>query len=208
VTTAVFDDDAFVMPSFVGSFLVHVALLIATAAAVTPLRVVVDDAPPDDRRYPFASQPFGWAVESDGSTQTAPTDAEQFGVFGLPGSTDEGAMGDFVAPWVDHHYGVRGPPDNPDAHIARTSGFLDAAVLSGIGLESYSFGDPHAPIAPWGREDSLGEDPESARGHFGGVAIGAAASSSDGIQGDGGQSGFGDGSGIPFTSYVHHCRLQ
>ena len=207
MTTAVSDNDAFVMPSIVGSFFAHVALLIATAAAVAPLRVV-DDTWSRSVPYWFVSEPIGWADPSTESARTVLVEAEQFGMTGLPGATQEGSMGELDGPWHDHRQGVRGPRENPDAHIARDRGMLDAPWLSSIGLQSYAFGDPHAPVAPWGSDDSLGEDSKSARGHFWGVAIGDAASDRGGIQGDGGESGYGDGSGIPFTSYVHHCRLQ
>ncbi len=67
----------------------------------------------------------------------------------------------------------------------------DAAEFGMIGLlNSGAGGDPNAPTAPWGRDDSLGNDPMSARGNMWGDAIG------DGFGAGGlGLSGIGEGGG-------------
>lgn len=208
MTAAASDNDAFVMSSIAGSFVAHVALLIATAAAVAPLRVAVDDAPSDDGGRPSTHQPFGWSYSED-LRQAVLAETESFGMTGLPGSGHEGAMGDFASPPSDNRFGVRGPAVNPDPHIAESPGFTETTCYGCIGTTSVFAGDPHAPTAPWGRVDALGEDPESARGHYWANTIGAAAGS-DGVRGSGNSDGdaYGDGEGLPFANYVHRCRLQ
>src|SRR5262249_33783185 len=49
------------------------------------------------------------------------------------------------------------------AHIARRIGLFDAPIFEGIG-PSHEAADDLAPVAHWGRDDSLGQDPFSARG--------------------------------------------
>ena len=88
-------------------------------------------------------------------------------------------------------YGVQGPQDNPDPHIARQAALREAAEFGMIGLlNTGGGGDPNAPTAPWGREDSLGNDPMSARGNMWGDTIGDSFGA-----GGLGLSGVGEGGG-------------
>jgi Ca-activated chloride channel family protein len=90
-----------------------------------------------------------------------------------------------------NRYGVRGPADNADPHIARQAALRESAEFGMIGLlNAGAGGDPNAPTAPWGRDDSLGNDPLSARGNTWGSEIGDA----DG-QGGLGLAGVGEGGG-------------
>jgi hypothetical protein len=73
---------------------------------------------------------------------------------------------------------------NPDPHIARQAALEQAREMGMIGLLNAGKADPNAPTAPWGREDSLGNDPMSARGNMWGNAIGDSF-------GDGGLGGLG-----------------
>ena len=85
-------------------------------------------------------------------------------------------MGDTRAAPVGRRYGVEGPADNADPHIAREDHPRPQSFVSifFFGPERWLGGDPDAPIAPWGRDDALGTDPESARGHLWGELIGRA----------------------------------
>lgn len=75
----------------------------------------------------------------------------------------------------DGRYGVMGPTDNPDPHLARVEAYRDAtnwlsfpwSVGPLIGID----GDRNAPTAPFGRDDSLGTDAISAKGHLWGAEI-------------------------------------
>ena len=92
-------------------------------------------------------------------------------------------------------------PADMDPHIARAQALRDSAEFGMIGLlNSGAGGDPDAPIAPWGRDDSLGNDAPSARGNMWGGDIG----DSFGVGGLGldgiGQGGGGRGEGIGLGS--------
>jgi hypothetical protein len=83
----------------------------------------------------------------------------------------------------DGRYGVQGPADNADPHIARSAGMIEAAEFGMIGTLARE--NAQSLIAPWGRESSLGTDPVSAQGNMWGEEIAASA----------GQSGMGLGGG-------------
>ena len=67
-------------------------------------------------------------------------------------------------------------------------------------------GDPNAPTAPWGREDSLGNDPMSARGNMWGDAIGDSFGAGGlGLSGIGeGGGGRGEGIGLGNIGTIGH----
>jgi Mg-chelatase subunit ChlD len=92
---------------------------------------------------------------------------------------EEGSMG---APDSAHRYGVQGPTEDP--HIARQEAMKQAAEFGMIGLlNSGSGGDPNAPTAPWGRDDSLG----TGLGSIGTIGHGT------GVGGGGLAQGYGSG---------------
>lgn len=76
----------------------------------------------------------------------------------------------------DGRYGVQGPVDNPDPHIADAAGAANAVELGMIGTLARSQAD--AVFAPWGRDASIGTDPVHARGNMWGDELGAATGSS------------------------------
>ena len=67
-----------------------------------------------------------------------------------------------------YKYGIRGPRDNPDPHLAKQAALADAARFGMIGLiATMGGGDPNAAQqAPWGREESSGTDEKGARGNI------------------------------------------
>jgi hypothetical protein len=67
-------------------------------------------------------------------------------------------------------------------------------------------GDPNAPTAPWGREDSLGQDPLSARGNMWGDSIGDSFGAGGlGLSGVGeGGGGRGEGIGLGNIGTIGH----
>lgn len=77
-----------------------------------------------------------------------------------------GSMGDTSATSEGNRYGVEGPVDNPDPHLAQHAyPHGSSSIMFSMPPHAGSWGgDTAAPLAPWGREDSLGTDPESARG--------------------------------------------
>jgi hypothetical protein len=103
-----------------------------------------------------------------------------------------GSMGEREAAERDRRYGVQGTPDNPDPHLARLPTTGEANHWFGIGLDPKDWGgDPAAPMESWGRDDTFGNDPESARGHMWGGDIGMAFGS--------------PGAGIGLRRYCETC---
>jgi hypothetical protein len=120
---------------------------------------------------------------------------------------EEGAMGNPNTKETGHKYGVQGPQDNPDPHIARQAALKEAAEFGMIGLlNSGGAGDPNAPTAPWGREDSLGNDALSARGNMWGDSIGDSFGAGGlGLSGVGeGGGGRGEGIGLGNIGTLGH----
>src|SRR5260221_8473837 len=68
-------------------------------------------------------------------------------------------------------------------------------------LNTGAGGDPNAPTAPWGRDDSLGNDPMSARGNMWGDSIGDSFGAGGlGLSGVG-EGGGGRGEGIGLGNF-------
>ncbi len=108
---------------------------------------------------------------------------------------------------TNKRYGVAGPKDNKDPHIARSAALREAAEFGMIGLlNTGAGGDPNAPTAPWGRDDSLGNDPISARGNMWGDSIGDAFGAGGlGLSGIGeGGGGRGEGIGLGSIGTLGH----
>lgn len=154
-------------------------------------------------------------MEEKETEQIAENNADnKEGGTGTRAKGEEGSMGNPNTRSSNNRYGVQGPADNPDPHIARQQALRDSAEFGMIGLlNSGAGGDPNAPVAPWGkdaagapsaaasaapmpskggwgRDDSLGNDPLSARGNMWGSDVG------DGFGAGGlGLSGIGEGGG-------------
>jgi hypothetical protein len=115
---------------------------------------------------------------------------------------EEGSMGNPNTKDTGHKYGVQGPKENPDPHLAKRAALAEAAQFGMIGLiPTMGGGDPNAPTAPWGREESSGTDEKSARGNMFGDTIG----DSFGAGGLGlssvGEGGGGSGEGIGLQNF-------
>jgi pSer/pThr/pTyr-binding forkhead associated (FHA) protein len=120
---------------------------------------------------------------------------------------EEGSMGNPTTKETGHKFGVQGPQDNPDPHIAKQAALREAAEFGMIGLlNTGAGGDPNAPTAPWGREDSLGADAMSARGNMWGDAIGDSFGAGGlGLSGVGeGGGGRGEGIGLGGIGTIGH----
>ncbi|HEY5240912.1 MAG TPA: AgmX/PglI C-terminal domain-containing protein, partial [Polyangiaceae bacterium] len=118
---------------------------------------------------------------------------------GARAKDEEGSMGNPNTRDTGHRYGIQGPRDNPDPHLAKQAALTDAARFGMIGLiATMGGGDPNAPTAPWGREESSGTDEKSARGNMFGDAIGDSFGAGGlGLSGVGeGGGGRGEGIGI------------
>lgn len=132
---------------------------------------------------------------------------EKEGGTGTRAKGEEGSMGKPTVTATNKRFGVKGPPDNTDPHIAKQNALRDAMEFGMIGLlNAGAGGDPDAPTAPWGRDDSLGQDDKSARGNMWGEEIGDAFGAGGlGLTGIGeGGGGRGEGIGLGNIGTIGH----
>ncbi len=81
---------------------------------------------------------------------------------------EEGQMGKRDSKKTDNHYGIKGPKDNPDPHMARS---MQKEMAKTSGILSY-LSAANAPTSPFGRDTALGVDPENALGALMGNQVG------------------------------------
>jgi hypothetical protein len=177
------------------SLAVHMGLLAAMAFFMPPLGATDEDGISSDQQYliqQYLQAAAEKEMEEKETEQVADNNADnKEGGTGTRAKGEEGSMGNPNTKLTGNRYGVQGPADNPDPHIARQAALRDAAEFGMIGLlNSGAGGDPNAPTAPWGRDDSLGNDPLSARGNMWGNDIGESFGA-----GGLGLSGIGEGGG-------------
>jgi hypothetical protein len=192
------------------SFLLH-AGVIASLAFFMP-KMSADDAEAIDRDQLLMMQKLLNAAaereQEEKQTPTADNAADQKeGGTGTRAKGEEGSMGNPNTKDTGHRFGVQGPQNNPDPHIARQAALREAAEFGMIGLlNTGAGGDPNAPTAPWGREDSLGNDPMSARGNMWGDSIGDSFGAGGlGLSGVGeGGGGRGEGIGLGNIGTIGH----
>ncbi len=125
---------------------------------------------------------------------------------GARAKDEEGSMGNPNTRDTGHKYAIQGPRDNPDPHLAKQAALTEAARFGMVGLiATMGGGDPNAPTAPWGREESSGTDEKSARGNMFGDAIGDSFGAGGlGLSGVGeGGGGRGEGIGIGELGFGH-----
>jgi pSer/pThr/pTyr-binding forkhead associated (FHA) protein len=193
------------------SLAVHAGLLAAMAFFMPPLGSTDEDGISADQQY-LIQQYLNAAAEKEmeekETEQVAENNADnKEGGTGTRAKGEEGSMGNPNTKLTGNRYGVQGPQDNPDPHIARAAALRDAAEFGMIGLlNSGAGGDPNAPTAPWGRDDSLGNDPLSARGNMWGNDIGESYGAGGlGLSGIGeGGGGRGEGIGLGGIGTIGH----
>lgn len=197
---------------FIGlSFLLHVGI-VASMAFFMP-KMGADDAEAIDRDQLLLMQKMLNAAaereQEEKQTEQQPdqnADNKEGGT-GTRAKGEEGSMGNPNTKDTNKRYGVQGPQDNADPHIARQAAMKEAQEFGMIGLINVGAGgDPNAPTAPWGRDDSLGNDPLSARGNMWGDAIGDAFGAGGlGLSGVGeGGGGRGEGIGLGNIGTLGH----
>lgn len=94
---------------------------------------------------------------------------EQQGGKGKRHKGEEGQMGKRDSKKTDNHYGIKGPKDNPDPHMARS---MAKEMAKNAGILSY-LSAANAPTSPFGQDTALGVDPENALGALMGNQVGA-----------------------------------
>ncbi len=155
--------------------------------------------------------------ETDQAEGDAKPDQKSGGT-GTRAKGEAGSMGRGAVAQPSNRYGVIGPRDNPEA---RREQLREATEFGMIGmLHAGAGGDPSAPVAPWGRDDSLGGDPLSARGSMfddgagglglsgigeggggRGLGLGNVSTLGHGAAAGGAAPGFGSGAGRPGGSH-------
>jgi hypothetical protein len=185
--------------------------IVASLAFFMP-RMGLDDSEAIDRDQILLMQKLLNAAAEreleERETEVAQDNADnKEGGTGTRAKGEEGKMGNPNTKDTGHKFGVQGPQDNPDPHIARQAALKEAAEFGMIGLLNVGAGgDPNAPTVPWGREDSLGQDPLSARGNMWGDSIGDSFGAGGlGLSGVGeGGGGRGEGIGLGNIGTIGH----
>lgn len=158
------------------SLAAHAALLVASAFALAPMRDTFSEDAYDTTRVNLAQ----WLVTGSERELDEPRvesvaehDPDERPLAQSRCSEENGgSMGEPSAGRTRSRYGVEGPADNPDPHVGRWLG-ANVEWIPGIGITPQDlWGDTSAPVAPWGRDDSLGNDTLSARGNLWGDALG------------------------------------
>ncbi len=193
------------------SMLAHLGLIAAMAFFVPPMGLTDEEGLSRDQQY-LIQQYLQAAAEREQeqkeTEQVAESQADnKEGGTGTRAKGEEGSMGNPNSKDSGHRYGVQGPKDNPDPHIARAAALREAAEFGMIGLlNTGGGGDPNAPTAPWGRDESLGTDPMSARGNMWGDSIGDSFGAGGlGLSGIGeGGGGRGEGIGLGSIGTLGH----
>ncbi len=188
------------------SFLLHMGLVAVFAFFMPNMRG--DDTEDLDRDQILMMQKLLNAAaereqeERDTQEVTEVQPDQKEGGTGTRAKGEEGSMGNPNTRDTGHKYGVQGPKDNPDPHLAKQAALQEAAQFGMIGLIStMGGGDPNAPTAPWGREESLGQDEKSARGNMFGDTIGDSFGAGGlGLSGVG-EGGGGRGEGIGLGNF-------
>lgn len=187
--------DTKALPYTALSFMAHAAILGAMAFFMPPLGLTDDGDVSSDQRYAIAHALSAMAEkELDQRDTPDVADSEPKSTDGGTGArakSEEGKAGT-ESRATNKMYSVAGSKNNSDPHIAsRAAALQDAATFGMIAV--LSGGDPNAPTAPWGRDDSHGLDALSARGNMWGAELGEA-----GGAGGLGLTGIGDGGGGRF----------
>ncbi len=193
------------------SFLLHMGIVASLAFFMPSMRG--DDSEAIDRDQMLQMMKLLNAAaereqEERETEQVADANADnKEGGTGTRAKGEEGSMGNPNTKDTGKKFGVQGPQDNADPHVARQAALREAAEFGMIGLlNTGAGGDPNAPTAPWGRDDSLGNDPMSARGNMWGDSIGDSFGAGGlGLSGVGeGGGGRGEGIGLGNIGTIGH----
>jgi TonB family protein len=98
---------------------------------------------------------------------------EEEGGKGKRHKDEEGQMGKKDEKKTKNKFGIEGPENNEDPHMAREEAKEMAANAGIIGILKASVGAWNSPTSPYGRDTALGNDPMSALGALMGDQIGS-----------------------------------
>jgi hypothetical protein len=198
------------VPTFFGLSTLAVGAFVAAMAFFVPPEGMVDDEGITlDRLYMIQQYLHSiqereqLARQADELAAADPDDRE--GGTGIRAAKEEGSMGKPSAPAASKRWGVQGPKNNPDPHLAYQAALREAQTFGMIGLLPTIAGGPNAPTAPWGREEASGKDDRSAQGNMWGDEIGDAFGAGLGLSGIGeGGGGLGAGVGLGAVGTLGH----
>ncbi|QQR88832.1 MAG: AgmX/PglI C-terminal domain-containing protein [Myxococcales bacterium] len=153
------------------SILAHIALLLLMYfMPPSPSSLSLELLNPDSRLVKYLSEPPETIEEETPEWLKGPSESE--GGKGKRHDGDEGQMGKEDSKKTKNRYGIEGPEDNPDPHMAREEALQEAKTAGILGVLAASTGAWNSPTSPYGRDTALGNDPMSALGAMMGDQIG------------------------------------
>ncbi|MBK8168918.1 MAG: AgmX/PglI C-terminal domain-containing protein [Sandaracinaceae bacterium] len=154
------------------SIAVHLALILVMYFGAPGGSGLNLDLMTDDNRFArYLSEPPE-TQEEEQPDWLQPSEEQDPGGKGKRHAGDEGAMGKTEAKKSNNRYGIEGPQDNQDPHMAREAALQQAQTAGILGVLQASSGAWNSPTSPFGRETALGNDPMSALGALMGDQIG------------------------------------
>lgn len=182
------------------SFLLHAALLAATALFVPTMAMADEDSITDEQKYEIMHALGTDALkEPEQRPDERATDVKpgEHGTVGQAGGGEMGKAGSVTSHHRNGRFGVEGK--GPEQYLSRTEALRQAQDFGMIGILQGMQGSLGSPTSPWGRETASGIDPKSAQGNIWGDTIDDAAGSGGlnllGIGEGGGNRGEGIGVG-------------
>lgn len=162
--------------SFFGTSLLSCAAVIAAMAYFVPPLGITEDESAQREQAQLIQQYLAASAEREQLQKDEPAAEETGGDEGGTGQRapgEEGEMGNPIAKQTGGRWANKGPKDNMDPHLAKDLTRAEVENFGMIGLLNTGIAaDPNAPTAPFGRDTSLGNDPESAQGAMWGDEIG------------------------------------
>ncbi|MFZ5786224.1 MAG: TonB family protein, partial [Acidobacteriota bacterium] len=150
------------------SFLVHAAFMfLVYFIPPDPRSLSLDMLAEDNRFVRYILEPPEIQQEEVEDWVNQDNRDDEQGGKGKRHKGEEGQMGRQDAKKSDNRFGIKGPADNPDPHMARERA-KEYAASAGI----LSVLRSAAPTSPFGQDSALGNDPENALGALMGNQIG------------------------------------
>ncbi len=156
-----------------GSLLVHsIFLIMFYFLPPRPASLSLDLLNADSRLVKYLMEPPELVEEETPEWLQNQNQDDQEGGKGKRHKGEEGQMGKKEAKKTNNRYGIEGPEDNEDPHMAREEAREQARNAGILGILRQSSGSWNSPTSPFGRDSALGNDPMSALGALMGDQIG------------------------------------
>ena len=155
-----------------GSLLVHsIFLIMFYFLPPRPASLSLDLLNADSRLVKYLMEPPE-TIEEETPEWLQDNQDDQEGGKGKRHKGEEGQMGKKEAKKTTNRYGIEGPEDNEDPHMAREEAREQARTAGILGILRQNTGAWNSPTSPFGRDTALGNDPMSALGALMGDQIG------------------------------------